>query len=162
MKKIFILLLFVLSGTLIYAQTSSTPSENRAESIKTVFDFLKKCPCYFLATVDGDRPQARPFGSLNIYDGNLYIQTGRKKNVAKQITVNPKVCICAINGNQWIRINAELVEDNRVEAKQSMLDTMPGLKKMYSATDNNTVVYYLKNADATINGGGGNPIKIKF
>ena len=118
--------------------------------MQEIYEFLKKCGTYYLATVDGDQPRVRPFGTTNIFENKLYIQTGKKKSVSKQMKKNPKIEICGMNGDQWIRIQAVAVEDDRVEAKTSMLDAYPNLKSMYSATDDNTQVLYLKNATATI------------
>lgn len=89
--------------------------------MKEVYEFLKKCDTYYLATIDGDQPRVRPFGTVNIFENKLYIQTGKKKSVSKQMKKNPKIEICGMNGNQWIRVQAVAIEDDRVEAKQSML-----------------------------------------
>lgn len=118
--------------------------------MQEVCEFLKKCGTYYLATVEGDQPRVRPFGTANIFDGKLYIQTGKSKEVSKQIQKNPKVEICGMAEGKWIRVAGELVRDDRVEAKQSMLDAHPSLKNMYSAEDDNTEVLYFKNATATI------------
>ena len=118
--------------------------------MQEVYEFLKKCGTYYIATMDGDQPQVRPFGTVHIFENKLYIQTGKKKSVSKQMKKNPKIAICSMNGDQWIRVQALAVEDDRVEAKQSMLDAYPNLKSIYSATDNNNQVLYLKNATATI------------
>ena len=118
--------------------------------MQEVYEFLKGCRAYYLATVDGDQPRVRPFGTVNIFEDKLYIQTGKSKAVSKQMMKNPKVEICAWNGEQSIRIQAEVVEDDRVEAKQSMLDKYPNLQSRYTATDSNTQVLYLMNAVATI------------
>lgn len=130
--------------------------------MQEVYDFLKKCGTYYLATLENDQPRVRPFGTVNIFENKLYIQTGKIKNVSKQMQVNPKIEICAMHGNEWIRIQAVAVEDDRVEAKESMLDSYPGLKTMYSATDDNTQVLYLKDAVATIASFGAAPKVIKF
>jgi uncharacterized pyridoxamine 5'-phosphate oxidase family protein len=130
--------------------------------MQEVCDFLKKCGTYYLATVDGDQPRVRPFGTAHIFDKKLYIQTGKVKPVSKQMKKNPKIEICGMNAGQWIRIQALAVEDNRVEAKQSMLEAYPNLKKMYSATDDNCQVLYLKDAIATISSFTSPPKVIKF
>jgi uncharacterized pyridoxamine 5'-phosphate oxidase family protein len=130
--------------------------------MKEVYDFLKKCQTYYLATVEGDQPRVRPFGTVDIFDGKLYIQTGKAKNVSKQIGVNPKVEICAFCGGNWIRIQALAVEDDRREAKQHMLDAYPMLQKMYSADDNNTQVLYLKDVTATFLSFEGEPRIVTF
>ena len=127
-----------------------------------VFDFLKKCETYYLATVDGDQPRVRPFGTANIFDGRLYIQTGKSKDVSKQMTANPNIEICGMVDGGWIRIEAVAVEDNLREAKQSMLDAYPSLAGRYSADDENTQVLYLKDATATISSFSGEPKVIKF
>ncbi|MBR0245257.1 MAG: pyridoxamine 5'-phosphate oxidase family protein [Bacteroidales bacterium] len=130
--------------------------------MKTVQEFLQSTHVYFLATVEGDQPQVRPFGTAEIIEGKLYIQTGHIKNVAKQIAANPKVAICAFNGEQWLRITATLVEDPRVEIKKAMLDANPGLRSMYDENDGNTAVYFLKDAKATISSFTAAPIEIDF
>lgn len=130
--------------------------------MQEVYEFLKKSGTYFLATVDGDQPRVRPFGTAHIFEDKLYIQTGKVKDVSKQMMKNPKIEICAMSGGEWIRIQATVVEDDRVEAKQSMLDAYPNLKTMYSATDDNMQVLYLKDAVATISSFTSEPKVIKF
>ena len=130
--------------------------------MQRVCDFLKKTGFYFLATVDGDQPQVRPFGTAEIIDGKLYIQTGHVKPVAKQIEANPKVAICAYDGKEWLRVNATLIEDPRVEVKKAMLDAYPNLRAMYNENDGNTAVYYLKDAKATISSFTAPPVEIEF
>jgi len=130
--------------------------------MQEVYDFLKKAGAYYLATMDGDQPRVRPFGTVNIFEDKLYIQTGKIKDVSKQMKANPKVEICTMNGGEWIRIQAIVVEDDRLEAKQSMLDKYPELHSMYSATDDNTQVLYLKDAVAAIYSFTAAPKVIKF
>ena len=115
--------------------------------MKKVYDFLKEAGTYYLATVEGDQPRVRPFGTVNIFEGKLYIQTGKVKPVSKQIAENNKVEICA--DGVWLRVAGELVEDDRIEAKKSMLDAYPELRGMYDENDGNTQVFYFKNATAT-------------
>ena len=107
--------------------------------MERIINFLKEADTYYLATVEGDQPRVRPFGTAHIFEGKLYIQTGKVKNVSKQIHTNPKVEICAYKNGEWLRIAGELIEDDRREAKQSMLDAYPSLKKMYSADDETSV-----------------------
>ena len=117
--------------------------------MKKVNDFLKDAGVYYLATVDGDKPRVRPFGTVNIFENRLYIQTGKVKPVSKQIAANPNVEICAFKDGSWLRVSGELVLDDRFEAKKSMLDAYPDLRRMYDENDGNTAVYYIKNAKAT-------------
>ncbi|MBQ9851434.1 MAG: pyridoxamine 5'-phosphate oxidase family protein [Ruminiclostridium sp.] len=114
-----------------------------------VCDFIKSAGVYYLATVEGDQPRVRPFGTIHIFEGNLYIQTGRIKNVSKQLAVNPKAEICAFKDGVWLRVSCELVEDDRLEPKKSMLDAYPNLRGMYDENDGNTQVLYLKDAVVT-------------
>jgi len=118
--------------------------------MKEVEEFLKKCETYYLATTEGKQPRVRPFGTSEIFEDKLYIQTGKSKEVYKQIEKNPKVEICAYSEGKWIRITGELVPDDRIEAKKDMLDKNPNLRGMYSEFDDNTIVLYFKNAKATI------------
>ena len=117
--------------------------------MERVAKFLKEAGTYYLATVDGDQPRVRPFGTVNIFDGKLYIQTGKVKDVAKQIAANPKVEISTFKDGTWIRLAGKLVEDDRREARVSMLDAYPDLKAMYDPDDGNTAVYYFEDATAT-------------
>ena len=117
--------------------------------MEKVCEFLKSAGVYYLATVEGDQPRVRPFGTAHIFEGKLYIQTGKSKPVSKQLATNPKCEICAFKDGVWLRVAAELVEDDRVEAKKSMLDEYTNLRAMYDENDANTQVLYLKNAVAT-------------
>ena len=117
--------------------------------MERVYNFLKEAGVYYLATVEGDQPRVRPFGTANVFEGKLYIQTGKVKPCSQQILANPKVEISAFHNGTWIRIAGELVEDDRVEAKKSMLDAYPDLRAMYNENDGNTQVFYFKNAVAT-------------
>ncbi|MBQ7886118.1 MAG: pyridoxamine 5'-phosphate oxidase family protein [Clostridia bacterium] len=117
--------------------------------MERVCEFLKAAGTYYLATVEGDQPRVRPFGTAHIFEGKLYIQTGKVKPVSKQLAVNPKAELCAFKDGVWLRVAGELVEDDRVEAKKSMLDAYSNLRAMYDENDSNTQVLYLKNATAT-------------
>ena len=117
--------------------------------LEKVYQFLDEVHTYYLATVEGDQPRVRAFGTALLYDGKLYIQTGKVKPVSKQIAANPKVEICAFKGGKWLRIAGELVNDDNRDVKVAMLDKMPSLKPMYSADDDNMQMLYFKNATAT-------------
>lgn len=130
--------------------------------MQTVHDFIKACGTYYLATVENGQPRVRPFGTINIFDGKLYIQTGKSKEVSKQIQANSKVELCCFDGQKWLRLAGELVRDDRIEAKKDMLNKYPSLQKMYSAEDDNTEVLYFKNATATFSSFAGAPVVVKF
>lgn len=130
--------------------------------MQKVYDFLKNAGTYYLATVEGDQPRVRPFGTVNIFEGKLYIQTGKVKPVSKQLSENPKAELCAFCGGEWIRLSGELVEDDRTEARKSMLDAYPELRAMYDENDGNTQVFYFKNATATISSFTNSPVVIEF
>ena len=117
--------------------------------MEEVCKFLKEAGVYYLATVEGDQPRVRPFGTVEIFEGKLYIQTGKVKNVSKQMQENPKVEICAFQNGAWLRVAGELIRDDRVEPKAHMLEAYPSLKDRYSAEDENTEVLYFQNATAT-------------
>ena len=130
--------------------------------MEKVVKFLKDSEVYYLATVDGDQPRVRPFGTAHVFEGKLYIQTGKVKDVSKQIHANPKVEICAFKDGTWLRVAGELVEDDRREARQSMLDAYPSLQGMYNADDGNTEVFYFKDATATFASFTAAPEVVKF
>ena len=117
--------------------------------MEKVYQFLKEAQTYYLATVEGDQPRVRPFGTILLFEGKLYIQTGKIKPVSKQLSINPKCEICAFKDGVWLRVAAELVEDDRVQARKAMLDEYSNLRAMYDENDGNTQVLYLKNATAT-------------
>ena len=128
-----------------------------------IYAFLKAAETYYLATLDGDQPRVRSFGTIHIFEDKLYIQTGKGKNVAKQINAHPKVEICAMKGDEWIRVAGTLVPDDRIEAQESMLGEYPSLRAMYTTGPNgNTAVYYFKDATATISSFSHEPVVIKF
>ena len=130
--------------------------------MERVCQFLKDAGVYYLATVEGDQPRVRPFGTAHIFENKLYIQTGKAKPCSKQILENPNVEICAFQDGTWVRIAGELVEDDRVEAKKPMLDAYPNLRGMYDENDGNTQVLYFKNAVATFASFGGAPETVEF
>ena len=130
--------------------------------MQEVYEFLKKCNTYYLATVDGDQPRVRPFGTIDIFEDKLYIQTGKVKEVSKQIQANPKVEICGFAEGKWVRVAGELVRDDRIEAKKHMLDNYPDLRRMYDENDGNTQVLYFKDATATFASFTAEPKVIKF
>ena len=117
--------------------------------MEEVYEFLKSCGTFYLATEEGDKPRVRPFGAVNVFEGKLYIQTGKSKSVSKQMQANPNVEISGMVDNRWIRLEGKVVRDDRREAKVSMLEANPVLKRMYSADDDNTEVLYFEKAKAT-------------
>ena len=148
-----------LTNSGIASEAAKTTAQVNMEQ---VYHFIKDAGHYFIATVDGDQPRVRPFGTIHIFDGKLYIQTGKKKNVSKQLGRNGKVELCAMKGDQWIRVSGILINDDRREAKVSMLEAYPSLKKMYSPDDGNTQVLYFTEATATIYSFSADPVVLKF
>ena len=130
--------------------------------MKRVCEFLKNAGVYYLATVEGDQPRVRPFGTAHIFEDKLYIQTGKVKPTSKQLLANPKAEICAFKDGAWLRVAGELVEDDRVEARKSMLDAYPDLRRMYDENDGNTQVFYFRNATATFSSFTAAPETIEF
>jgi uncharacterized pyridoxamine 5'-phosphate oxidase family protein len=130
--------------------------------MERVCSFIKDAQTYYLATVEGDQPRVRPFGTIHIFEGKLYIQTGRSKDVAKQLAANPKAEICAFKDGAWLRVAASAYADDRIEAQEHMLESYPMLKGMYKAVDGNTEVFYLKDATATFSSFGGAPETVTF
>jgi len=130
--------------------------------MQRVEKFLKEAEVYYLATVEGDQPRVRPFGTVNIFEGRLYIQTGKVKDVSKQLHINPKAEICAYKNGEWLRVSGRLVEDDRVEARRSMLEAYPSLQAMYKEDDGNTEVFYFEDAVAVFSSFTGAPETVKF
>ncbi len=118
-------------------------------NVERVYEFLEAAGTYYLATVEGDQPRVRAFGTQLLYEGKLYIQTGKIKPVSNQIKANPKVEICAFKDGQWLRLSGILEEDDRREVKKAMLDKMPSLRAMYNEDDGNTEMLYFKSGEAT-------------
>ena len=130
--------------------------------MEKVCQFLKDAGVYYLATCEGDQPRVRPFGTAHIFEGRLYIQTGKKKDVARQIAKDPKTELCAFKDGTWLRISCRLVEDDRTEARKSMLDAYPELRRMYDENDGNTQVFYLADAVATFSSFTAPPEVVRF
>ena len=127
-----------------------------------IYEFLKQAGTYYLATLEGDQPRVRPFGTVDLFEGRLYIQTGKVKPVSKQIHANPKVELCAFMEGRWIRVAGELAADERVEAKKHMLDAYPSLRGMYDENDGNTEVFYFKHGVAVFSAFGAPPRTVEF
>lgn len=132
------------------------------ENVEKVCSFLDACGTYYLATADGNQPRVRPFGTTLVWEGKLYIQTGRRKDVSKQLAANPKAEICAFKDGKWLRVSGELVNDDSREAMVAMLDKMPSLKAMYSPDDGNMQMLYFKDATAVFSSFTEAPETIKF
>lgn len=130
--------------------------------MKETYEFLKSCGVFYIATIDNDKPRVRPFGALNIFEDKLYLQTGKVKDVSKQIQNNNNIEICAFKDGKWIRVSAKAIRDDRIEAKENMLNNNPKLKSIYSASDDNTEVLYLSDATATISSFTDAPIIYNF
>ena len=130
--------------------------------MQQVYDFLKKCGTYYLATVEGEQPRVRPFGTVDLFEGKLYLQTGLSKSVAQQLKADPKVELCAFDGARWLRVAATAVYDDNIEAQKHMLAAYPSLQAMYQPGDGNTAVYYLKDATATFSSFTAAPEVVRF
>lgn len=130
--------------------------------MQKVYDFLRRVGTYYLATVEDGQPRVRPFGTILEFEGRLYIQTGRVKPVSRQLLANPRAELCAFDGDTWLRVAAELIEDDRVEPRRAMLDAYPNLRAMYDENDGNTQVFYLKNAVATFSSFTAAPETVRF
>ena len=117
--------------------------------MKEVLEFIKSCGVYYLATVEGDQPRVRPFGTAEEFEGKLYIQTGKKKDCYRQLLENPNAEICCFKDGRWLRLKGRLIPDDRVEAKKDMLDKNPSLRGMYDENDDNTIVLYFEDGEAT-------------
>lgn len=118
--------------------------------MRETLEFLESAGVYFLATSKDNKPYVRPFGTINLFEDKLYIQTGKVKKCYKDIISNPNVEISAFLNGKWIRVSGKLISDDRVEAKKAMLDKYPDLRRMYDESDGNTVVLYLADATSTI------------
>ena len=138
--------------------------EKKMENLETVKNYLQECKTFYVATVDGDQPRVRPFGVAEVYNGRLYIMTGKKKDVFKQMVANPKFEITAVkpSGAEWIRVSGRLVSDDDVKAKEFLLDKNPSLKGMYSATDDNMAILYIVDGEARLCSFMGAEKKVKF
>ena len=130
--------------------------------MEEVLQFIKECGTYYLATVEGDEPRVRPFGTINMFENRLYIQTGKSKNVSKQLHENPKAELCCFMNGRWLRLSGRLISDDRREAKKDMLDHYPNLRGMYSEDDDNTEVFYFEDATAVFSSFSDAPVTINF
>ena len=152
------------SGSTDPAEYAAKQNERRylMEAIERVCAFLKEAGTYYLATADGDQPRVRPFGTANVFEGKLYIQTGKVKDISKQLAANPKFEICAFKDGVWVRISGKMVNDDRREAKVDMLEHYPSLRRMYSEDDDNTQVLYIEDGTATFSSFTAEPETVTF
>ena len=159
MKKAFMMLAMVA----LFAMPMQA-QEKKMENLETVKNYLQECKTFYVATVDGDQPRVRPFGVAEVYNGRLYIMTGKKKDMFKQMVANPKFEITAVkpSGAEWIRVSGRLVSDDDVKAKEFLLDKNPSLKGMYSATDDNMAILYIVDGEARLCSFMGAEKKVKF
>lgn len=147
----------------VKAEAAPAANKPKEESMQSVYEFIKECKTYYLATVEENgQPRVRPFGTIDIFEGKLYIQTGKKKNVSKQLAANPKAELSCFDGKRWLRLSGELVNDDRIEAKKHMLDNYPELRGMYNENDDNTQVLYFKNATAVFSSFSEGPKTVNF
>lgn len=130
--------------------------------MQEIYEFLKQCGTYYLSTLDGDQPRVRPFGTIDLFDGWLTIQTGRSKDVARQIFANPKIELCAFDGKRWLRVAASAAEEPRIEAQEHMLAAYPSLQAMYKPGDGNTLIFALQNGTATFSSFTDTPRTVTF
>lgn len=130
--------------------------------IEKIYKFLDEAKTYYLATVEGDQPRVRPFGTILLSDGKLYIQTGKIKEVSKQVAANPKVEICAFKDGKWLRVSGELVNDEKRDVKVAMLEKMPELKGMYNVDDGNMQMLYFIHGKAVFSSFTEAPETIEF
>ena len=130
--------------------------------MEKIYEFLKAAGTYYLATVEGDQPRVRPFGTIDLFEGRLYIQTGKVKDVSKQIHANPKIEICAFKDSVWLRVAAKAYADDRIKAQEHMLAAYPSLQGMYKPGDGNTEVFCLKEGTATFSSFTAAPEVIQF
>ncbi len=130
--------------------------------MKETWEFLKNSGVFYIATMDGDQPRVRPFGVAEIFEDHLYIQTGKSKDVSKQIQINNNVELSSFNNGKWIRVTGKLVRDDRVEAKKDILDKNPNLRGMYSEFDDNTEVLYFESAKSVIYSFTDEPVEYNF
>ena len=124
--------------------------------IEKVYEYLKG-KIYWLATEEGDQARVRPFGSLAIYEGKLYIATQKGKKVYEQMLANPKIELGAMGqGGGWIRVEAEAVEETDPAAQKARWAAAAARRKMDpEKVDPKSAQFYLKNATVTINKTGG-------
>ena len=130
--------------------------------MKKVYDYIKKCGTYYIATYDSEYPRVTPFNTIDIFEGKLYMQTAKCKPVYHQMLKHPKIEICACKGMNWLRIQATAVFDERIEAEKHLLNACPYLMPDYMPGDGNNVVFYLKNVTATFSNFETEPEIVKF
>ena len=130
--------------------------------MEKVYEFMKKCGTYYLATTENGQPRVRPFGTVDLFEGKLYIQTGKVKPVSHQLHADPRAELCCFDGQTWLRLSGTLVYDDNVAAQAHMLDAYPSLKRMYAAGDGNTEVFWFKDATAVFSSFVAPPETVRF
>ncbi|MBQ8078609.1 MAG: pyridoxamine 5'-phosphate oxidase family protein [Oscillospiraceae bacterium] len=115
-----------------------------------VYDFLRSCGTFYLATDEDGQPRVRPFGAISDFEGKLYIETNNQKKVYQQMMKNGKVELCGMHEGKWIRVEGTVKEDLRREARVAMLEDNPSLKSLASPDNGTMTVFYFESGTATI------------
>lgn len=116
-----------------------------------VLEYLKSCGTFYLATSEEGQAHVRPFGAVCEFEGKLYIVTNNQKKVYQQMKKNGKIEICGMHKETWIRVEGEVKEDIRREARVTMMDgNKAALSSMYTVDDNLMTVFYFEHGTATI------------
>lgn len=116
-----------------------------------VVEYLKSCGTFYLATSEGGQAHVRPFGAVCDFEGKLYFVTNNQKKVYQQMKENEKVEICGMHKGTWIRVEGEVKEDLRREARAAMMDAnTAALSSMYTVDDNLMTVFYFEHGVAAI------------
>lgn len=129
--------------------------------MEETFEFLKKrTQVNYVSTINGNKPSCRPFGDPVLFDNKIYVLTNKQKNVSKQIAMNNNVCIVAYDGENWIRINCQLIDDsNNIDAKKAIINEFDWAEEAGYTLDNpDFQALYIANADATIYDEDGNVV----
>lgn len=131
-----------------------------------IYQYLKRCGVYYLGTFDGEQVRVRPFDTIDLYEGKLYIQSARKKDVAKQMHRWPRVELCVFSEGKWLRVAATAQADDRPEVRQHMLAAYPRLHEMFRDPEQELEIFCLTEGEATFSlysrGGGVEKQVIRF
>lgn len=128
-----------------------------------IIEYLKNCGTFYLATSENGQAHVRPFGAVCEFEGKLYIVTNNQKKVYDQMKENGKIELCGMYNGSWIRVEGNVTEDTRREARVAMMeDNKASLSSMYTVDDNLMTVFAFDNGVATIYSFTDEPKEIKF
>jgi uncharacterized pyridoxamine 5'-phosphate oxidase family protein len=118
-----------------------------------ILAFITKNPYCTLATVEGHQPRARTIMTLRADERGILFNTGKAKDLHRQVQTNPDVELCYYDPGSrvQVRISGRLVLQDDAETYQLVLEKLPFLRPLVEAKGTGLLApYLLKSGRATV------------